>query len=251
MPSNNNINSLISNLNRLVVNRSSTARSHHAPTTSVTHHAPNTTSSTRKRKREANKISISKNKNSRQTKKARIYTSDERRRNFLINKKKVDAAEEAIDSYKKANECLTSAEGIYVSSSLTAAVNAMRTDLPVESREIVIQSANNLVDVVKSKLELLRQATMSAEENARKASLPDTTADEAEEEAYKADISLSEAIKQKNAVTKAAKAVDTAVKNKIREELNRIRRIHSTESRAYRLTVRSRRRNGEHTLNEQ
>jgi len=182
-------------------------------------------------------------------KKRHVNNSAERHKNFLLNKRKMDASKKAIDCYVEANECLGEAEGIYMSSSLTAAVIAMKTDLPQESRVIVINSTKHLVEAVKSKVDLVKRETLKAKENATKASLPTTSAEEAEYEAKKAETASHEALKEKRGVERAAKAVETAVKTKIKSELDRIKREQTVSARASRVNARSRKVQGFNTMN--
>jgi len=182
-------------------------------------------------------------------KKRYVNNSEERHRSFLLSKRKMNASKKAIDCYVEANECLGEAEGIYMSSTLTAVVNAMKTDLPLESRTIVIDSTKDLVDAVKYKLDLVKRETLKAKESATKASLPNTTAEEAEEEASKAETASQEALKQKKGVEKAAKAVETAVKSKIKSELDKMKKQQTLSARNSRATTRSRRAEGFNRLN--
>ena len=88
--SSNNVNALTRNFERLRVDPSRTPQTHHVTMPRQT----------RKRMRQ---VSIRKN-DPRSTKRAHVSNSGERRRFFLLNKRKAKAAKEAIDSYKEANE---------------------------------------------------------------------------------------------------------------------------------------------------
>jgi len=203
------------------------------------------TVTTRKRKQG---VSIRRNLNTRSLKKARINTNTPNTPNRGIIKRKEDAIEKAVKAYNEANECLTTAEGILMSASITGHVTAMNTRVPVESSSTIVAATNRPLELLRAKVALLKETTSKAKEEALTAALATTSVESSEVCATKALEEASKAEKLVKIIERAAKVVEKAAKDELQKEIKRITTATSKTARSQRALTRERKGQGFNTL---